>query len=140
VIARLRRLRWLPLLLTVLSPAVGGEVLPLLHPCPVEQSWSTGSEAPTAERTAIDDRHAHHAPPASTDEPTEPAHDHDATGGCSCLGSCHTPGVVTAPAAPVVALAVESSLPVVDRWVAVESVSSARLSELLPPKTAPPIA
>jgi len=138
VIASLRRLRWLPALLTLLSPAVGGEVLPLLHPCPVESPWLAGDGHDAA---ATEDVHAgHHAGATATKTPPAPSHDHDANGSCSCLGSCHAPGLLEVPRAPLldVAVGAEQARPL--PWRAIESAVAAQVADRLPPKTAPPIA
>jgi hypothetical protein len=139
VIAALRRLRWLPAFLTLLSPGVGGDVLPLLHPCPVEQPWlATETAGEAAESQAGD--HAHHGDDTPAGDRSAPSHDHGDTGSCSCLGSCHAPGLVAVPRAPVLDVAVESTAPDTRRWWSVERAGAPRLAELLPPKTAPPIA
>lgn len=109
-----RRLRWLAAALLLASPAVGGQVLPLLHPCEAQQEHAHGS-------------HGGH-------QSADPS---DAQ--CTCIGSCATPPALSAPVAQVVA----SSAPVRPataspvRPATVEPAPAPPL-RYLPPPTAPP--
>lgn len=127
---------WLATLLLIASPAVGGQVLSALHPCPVEAPWlDTGAGAPEGHGSEHAG-HAHHAPDAEPEgEPGHGSHD------CSCLGSCTTPALVRPDDAPVARLAAAPT-PVVRRAVSRTGVAfpADRPHDLLPPQTAPPIA
>lgn len=117
--ARFLRSPWLAALLLVLSPGATGVVLPLLHPCPVEQGGAHGEHG------------SQHAP-ASSDAGHE--------GGCTCVGSCHVPALVTTPRVatrPVAATAALDGRPPA-RPRSVSTVPD-RPSDLLPPPTAPPL-
>lgn len=124
----LRRSRWLAALLLIASPAVGGQVLPAIHPCPV----ATGlPDAP-------DDHQDHNAGLLSADQGDHSGSGHQAD--CTCIGNCQpTPGQVAPGSAPVVRAAtylVDTSVPPLLR----PEPPIARPIDRLPPTTAPPLA
>lgn len=129
MITLLRRARWNAALLLAFSPALGGAVLPLLHPCEGEAS---SLQSVAAASDASDAAHAHHG--------TAPSHSHDDDAPCTCVGPCHTavalelapPSVGSAPAV--------TRLPTLVGWPRVEAATAYLPADLLPPKTAPPIA
>ena len=118
MVARFRALRWLAALLLIASPAVGGQLLPVLHPCAVQ-----GAEA---------DPHAGHG--AGHEQAPDGAQ-------CTCIGSCHAPAVV-APPQQVAFAATAVATPIgLLRVTAVDRVPVAsRPIDRLPPPTAPPVA
>lgn len=124
----LRRSRLLAGLLFVASPAMGGTLLPAIHPCPVDAPWL-----------------AHLAPAG-----TAGGHHHHATHGdapagkqqhqtCHCIGSWSAGTAVAPPAqghiTRLATVAVQVLLPGHD-----SSLELAPRSALLPPATAPPLA
>lgn len=123
MIARLRT-PWLAALLLLASPALGGLVMPVLHPCQAEAS-GTGTSA----------GHHGHGDHGSQGE-------QDGTGGqqCTCVGSCHVPAL---DAAPRVHAPVAVFVPTADHEPRVTPRTAARLPrqplDLLPPTTAPPL-
>lgn len=139
MIALLRRCRWLATLLLIASPAIGGQVLPLLHPCPVELPWVAAAEQGAAPAPVAADPHAHHGHGAPAEPVPAPAgHEHGADQ-CSCIGSCHTPAVLALPAIQI-AFGAETTVPVGTDWPVIEATGIAtRAVDLLPPKTAPPL-
>lgn len=124
MIARLRT-PWLAALLLLASPALGGLVLPVVHPC----------EATADGTMAAGGHHAHGGHGAAGDEGSsgDPQ--------CTCVGSCHVPALDLAPRieAPVAVI-----LPVIGHRPRITPRTAARLIrsplELLPPPTAPPLA
>lgn len=110
----------LSLLLLVVSPAVGGTVLPVLHPCPVDAPW----QAQVSEHAG---HHDHHQAPASD----RTSHD------CTCISNCSA-----GPAAPVLAqsdrLAFQAGTIALAPSGADARLVLAPITELLPPATAPP--
>jgi hypothetical protein len=130
VIRSLRQLRWLAAALLIASPAVGGQALALLHPCPATGSTSVAAAPASAAQAA---EHHHDASPAA------PSHHHDASQSCTCLGSCHTPAITAAPTS-VVASVVPVAAPQQPSWPLVEAGSPvAAAADRLPPTTAPPL-
>jgi hypothetical protein len=119
MVARFRTLRWLAALLLIASPAVGGQLMPLLHPCAVESA-------------ATDSHHGHGGD-----------HQQQAPDGaqCSCIGSCQAPAVVTPPATTTLT-SVVGTLPVgLPRITDRRNVTTvSRPIDRLPPPTAPPVA
>lgn len=120
----LRRSRMLGLLLFAASPAIGGTVLPAIHPCPVDAPWLAQHRA-----DADAGHHGSHDAPAS--------HSHGET--CQCIGSWLSSSAVTPPQSPVVVRQILTlfSPP------AIRSQDSSLLLDppaaLLPPATAPPL-
>lgn len=115
----------LALLLFAASPAIGGTVLPAVHPCPVDMPWlghGTGSGA-----------HAGHGQDA--DQPSrQPEHT-----SCSCIGICLTATAVVPPRAPQLG---RPGLILFAPVLVSTTDSSLELSPratLLPPATAPPL-
>lgn len=123
----LRRLRapWLALLLLVLSPPVGGQLLPLLHPCEAQAAGHVHGAAPD---------HAAHGAPAGHDQP----HGESA---CTCIGACQAPAVLGSPTTAVASIV---PVGVVDTPSAVSPLTAVTLAsrplDRLPPTTAPPLA
>jgi len=120
---RFRRLRWFAACLLVLSPPVGGILLPALDPCPIDLPWlaQTGSS------------HQHDHSGAGSQSPSG----HHSV--CHCVGTCAgAGGLVAAPAqpgTPHVALEAHEARP--HRFAAAVQVAKPRF--LLPPATAPPL-
>jgi len=129
---RLRASRLAPLLLLLLSPALGGWAGAVLHPCPVDSPWLADSAHGTPAGSA-DQHHgtAQHGSPADADTHQGP---------CSCPGSC-SPGSIAAPVAAAGHRLIQSDL------AAGPIPGSARDFNVipwppyrLPPATAPPLA
>jgi hypothetical protein len=132
MIAALRRMRWVTLLLLIASPAIGGQVLPLLHPCEAQVERVIEGDQALASH---DHGHSQHAP-----APTE-SHSEHGDQGCQCIGACHTPAVLAAPASAE--LAVLAVLPPELRRAEAPEADAPPASILLdrlPPSTAPPLA
>lgn len=117
--------RWLAALLLFASPAISGQLAPLLHPCTAIESGVAGHHG----------GHAGHGDPGATTEDSETGHEI-----CTCLGACNTAAADTAvplatiapqhvPAPRVAPRVVRS-----DAWLVVD-----RPLDLLPPPTAPPL-
>jgi hypothetical protein len=118
MMARLRTLRWLAALLLLASPALGGQAMPLLHPCEV-----AGSHA---------DPHAGHGS----------GHEQVPDGAqCSCIGSCQAPGFIAGPQSAIVVATLGAS-PVAPLRVSrvLTIIAAQRPIDRLPPPTAPPLA
>ena len=119
MLQQLRHLRFLTGLALAASPAVGGIVLPVVHPCPVEQGGG--------------DVGAHHAPPGGE----SPGHTHES---CTCIGSCHAPAVTTMVQTRATVAAVEREAPEPTRPVRQAHPPAAVVPlERHPPPTAPPL-
>lgn len=132
MMAALRRMRWVTLLLLIASPAIGGQVLPLLHPCEVQVERVVEGDPALAPH---DHGHGQHAP-----APTESHSGHEGDG-CQCIGACHTPALLAAPAAAE--LAVMAVLPPELRRAEAPQADTPPASivlDRLPPSTAPPLA
>ena len=120
------RLQWLAALLLVASPAIGGQLLAVLHPCPaMGQLVSAGENQ---------DDHGDH----SSSHTTAPEHDsHD---DCNCLGDCQAPAALRSAVEPrIVAFVVA---PASMHRVALDNAEFPVTTPphyLLPPKTAPPL-
>jgi hypothetical protein len=112
--------RLFTLLLLLASPAVGGTVLPAVHPCPVDAPWTADADDPHA-------GHEGHDP-----APAPGSHD------CSCISSCATGPAFSPPLRPdrVLVAQVFFTRPAAPGSDASLIVASA--VELLPPSTAPP--
>ncbi len=126
-------LRLLASFLLLASPAVGGTVLPLAHPCPVDSPWLADSESG-------DSHHGHHGTATQPGDSTgELPSGHDSHTDCSCIGFCATPALLLAPqgvVALVAAVEVPSASP---QWTVVDAIEvRQQLLDLLPPTTAPP--
>lgn len=125
--------RLLASLLLLASPAVGGMVLPLAHPCPVDAPW-------LADAGATDSHHAHHGSVATPSGASESAPaGRDSHTDCSCIGICAAPAVLLVPqgvVALVAAVTVPSARP---QWPVSDATETRhQLLDLLPPTTAPP--
>lgn len=112
-------------MLLVASPAMGGLVLPMVHPCEVG-GGEHGHGAATPQGA-----HSGHAPIAPDDADN---------GHCTCVGSCHAPALGGVPAAREFshAFAVGTSVSVQLSPTTASGVASCPLDRL-PPTTAPPI-
>lgn len=84
--------------------------------------------------------HAHQDAHAAAPAETPPADTHQHSGPCDCLGSCHTPALLTSPQALIVAVAVEARPALRAAWPTIESSVPSRPVDRLPPQTAPPSA
>lgn len=118
MVARFRTLRWLAALLLIASPAVGGQLMPLLHPCAVASA-------------ATDPHHGHGADHEQAPDGAQ----------CTCIGSCQAPAVVGSPSAVILSAEVEAqpiSEPRINDGGDVPTIS--RPIDRLPPPTAPPVA
>jgi hypothetical protein len=118
------RSRLASFLLLLASPAVGGTVMPVAHPCLVDAPW-------LAQTPEAGGGHQGHHQAQSPDQS-----DHT----CTCPSACAAATVVAAPA--VSASVGLPEAPVRSRFTELEvSAPWARsLLERLPPSTAPPIA
>jgi hypothetical protein len=120
----LRRSRLLAALLFAASPAIGGTVLPAVHPCPVDMPWL----APDAGTASHGDHHQGRP---------EPDAQHHET--CNCIGSWNS-GSAIAPPEPArvsaTGLVVYSPVQIV---AADSSLALSPPATLLPPATAPPL-
>jgi hypothetical protein len=117
----LRRLRWLFAFMLVASPAIGGQVLPAMHPCGVALEHAG----------AHDGDHAGHGA-SHTTAPTDGAH-------CICVGDCAPVAPATAPVAVEVA-ALDSGTPAPQVSITLRAPTPPASPPLLrlPPTTAPP--
>ena len=129
MIAFLRRCLTVRAVLLLASPALGGTLLPAIHPCPVDMPWLAAPPAP-ADHGGHAGHHAggtHHAPATGHHGET-----------CHCIGSCLVGPAVAAPAARSLEV-VGELLPVTHLWPAHDaSLDLAPVASLLPPSTAPP--
>jgi len=127
VTARRRYRQWLAALLLAASPAAGGQLVALLHPCPV-------AAGPRPVAVTAHQEHDHSATPAG------PTHDHDEEQDCTCVGSCNAPALTAVP--PVHIATVDRLTPTGrPTWNIVEALDPvAAAIDRLPPKTAPPLA
>lgn len=118
------RSRLLAVVLLLASPGAGGMVLPVLHPCPVDQPWAVAAGAMEGHGQT----HAHH----HGGDGSRPEHRH-----CQCIGACEDAAMRGAES-PLEEFAF--LLPVVR--VTGADPGSATLApaprNLLPPSTAPP--
>lgn len=121
---RLLRTPWLAAVLLLASPALGGLVLPVLHPCQAEQA----TEQMPAGHHGQSGHGGHHD------------QDHSGTPQCTCVGSCHVPAL---DAAPRITGPVAVITPVTAHRPQLSPSTQAPLIrvplDLLPPYTAPPI-
>lgn len=111
-------LRWLAAFLLIASPAMGGQLLPLVHPCAAEAAEYGSHEGHGA---------GHEQAPEGAP--------------CSCLGSCQATAMVVVPQAQIIAAVV----PVLRAHDTIAPVGVVvhrldRPIDRLPPPTAPPIA
>ena len=121
----LRRCRALALTLLLATPGLGGTVLSVAHPCPVDMPWLAGAE------------HSTHA--------TQPSHGHGDTpasssNSCSCVGLCQGGTAVLLPATAHAAVT-----PATTGWTTSTSAPDTNPpaehgSHRQPPATAPPLA
>lgn len=111
---------WIALLQLLLSPAVGGTLLPFLHPCPVDSPW-------VAQEQSID-HSGHH----------QGGGGHDAGQPCTCPGKGSVPSLAAAPTAAIVAIVYPA--PRHEPWAVVEHPAAGVVVDLLPEATAPPLA
>ena len=121
----LRRSRLLAVLLFAASPAIGGTVLPAVHPCPVDMPWL----APDAGAASHGDHHQ--GQPGPADAP------HHET--CNCIGSWNSGSAIAPPEPARVSaprLVVYSPVPF---CAADSSLELSPPATLLPPATAPPL-
>lgn len=124
-----RRLsRWLAVLLLAISPAVAGQVLPVLLPCAIEMPWLATAQAGGHHGGG---HHGGHTAPQQQ-APT------DGTC-CTCIGCFATATLPTPPVPPVSAVAVD--VPRHGDWPLIEAVQPRHpVIDRLPPSTAPPLA
>lgn len=139
MISARRPLRGLSAFLLLLSPGVGGQALALLHPCPAAVQAVAPVADPAAEMAAMA-HHGHAMADAAPEAPASPVDGHQHAGTCDCLGSCHTPALVDAPRALILAVAFDGIPAVRAPWPAIESAVPSRPVDRLPPPTAPPSA
>jgi hypothetical protein len=122
--ALLRRSRLITGLLFAASPAIGGTVLPAVHPCPVDAPWLARHAA-----GAHAGHHGGHDAPADT-------HHNDT---CHCIGSWLSGAAVAPPHSPAT---VRQILTLFSPPAIRTRDSSLQLdppAALLPPATAPPL-
>lgn len=111
--------RLLAAAMLVASPAIGGQVLPLLHPCPVAEDGTSHG-------------HGGHDQHGSADQDAQ----------CICIGSCNTTATVAAPEGVTIAFRPAAPRDAVGVPVVSQGLESGHQLplELLPPPTAPPLA
>ena len=124
----MRRSRLLAALLFAASPAAGGTLLPVIHPCPVDTPWLVEHGAPP--------EHAgHHAGHHAAGQDAAPGHHHR---DCHCIGHSLAGLAVLVPAtgpASVAPLVITAHV----AWPTQDaSLELAPAAALLPPSTAPP--
>ena len=113
----LRHSRAMALAMVLLAPGISGTAVQLLHACP-------------AEALVADADRQHGSSHSETD-----GH----SGGCECIGFCHSACAVAMGKAPVsLAVVVQPNPPVLPSSVG-GFAPAARLFHLLPPATAPPL-
>jgi hypothetical protein len=130
-------LRWarrhVAALLLIASPAIGGQLLPLAHPCPVEAPW-------VGDAGTVDPHAGHGHAPHDTTAPSTPSEQH-AHADCTCIGACATPLALDTPRSPIAVMAAFFAPQTARPWVPVERIDGAlRPLDRLPPQTAPPLA
>lgn len=126
----LSRLRtpWFAALLLLTSPALGGQVVPLVHPCPAEGSGHQHQHQPDTPQIG----HGHHDGSAETATP-------DPAPSCTCIGSCSTSASLEPPVAgPVLASDMQAAPLAAAVGPETASVCILLPLDLLPPPTAPP--
>jgi hypothetical protein len=118
--------RWFAALLLFASPAIGGQVAPLLHPCEALTSEVAGHHGDHGD-------HGHHTTPAS-------GADTD-TNVCTCVGACTTAVADTAIPRATIAAQHSPEPSVAPRVLRNDACLVVyRPLDLLPPPTAPPLA
>jgi hypothetical protein len=121
---RFRTVRWVFALMLIASPAIGGQVAPLIHPCEVAEGAShhgSGSDA---------DHGEHHSAPADAPDTQ-----------CSCIGACFAPALPAPPASVVTTAAWQLPAPSAPRISATPELPPFDPPLLrLPPATPPPTA
>lgn len=124
----LSRLRtpWFAALLLLASPAFGGQVMPVLHPCPAEGSGH--HHQPDTPQVG----HGHHDGGAES-ATADPA------ASCTCIGSCSPSASLEPPVAgPLLAADVLAGQSPAVVGPQTASVCCLLPLDLLPPATAPP--
>jgi hypothetical protein len=120
------RSRLASLLLFLASPAVGGTVLPVAHPCPVDAPW-------LAQQGTGHEGHAgHHQSPAPQG--------HTTSHSCTCPSACTVGLGLLAPAAAGTVSFLADPIQIVPAFVELTAPWTPSYLERLPPSTAPPIA
>jgi hypothetical protein len=121
---RLRSLHWVLALMLFASPAIGGQVAPLLHPCEVAEEVSHHGAGGDAGHGG------HHSVPGE-----------ESDGQCSCIGDCAAPGHPAAPTSVVSVSAWRAPVGTAPRVVATPDLPPSDPPLLrLPPATPPPAA
>ncbi len=121
------RSRLASFLLLLASPAMGGTVLPLAHPCPVDAPWL--APAPGADGQ---DHSGHHQPSQT------PA---DQSGhSCTCPGTGAAGISAAVPAVSGTVLLADAPVLALPASAGSDACWTRALLDLLPPSTAPPIA
>jgi hypothetical protein len=121
--------RWFAALLLFASPAIGGQVAPLLHPCEALTSEVAGHHGDHGDHGD----HGHHTTPAS-------GADTD-TNVCTCVGACTTAVADTAIPRATIAAQHSPEPSVAPRVLRNDACLVVyRPLDLLPPPTAPPLA
>ena len=123
MLSALRRSRILALLLFAASPAVGGTVLPAIHPCPVDAPW-LARHAPSGHAG-----HQGHGSPVGTH--------HNET--CHCIGSWLSGAALIPPRAPVTVTQLLTLFAPPEIFPGDSSLRLDPPAALLPPATAPPL-
>jgi hypothetical protein len=113
-----RSRRLVALLLLLLTPALGGWAVKTAHSCPTALGADLHAQPEPG----------HHGLPAHGGHGAE----------CHCIGSCHTPPAVIPPAPAPLGVAVAEPAPAPVRAHGALPVPASRLSDFLPPSTAPP--
>lgn len=114
--------RLVALLLVLISPAVGGTLLPFLHPCPVDAPWLAQEQE---SGHSSQHQQGHHG-----------GGGHEAGQPCTCPGSGSIPSLTPAPVSSIAAII--QPPPRHTPWVVVEDRTGGVVLDLLPESTAPP--
>jgi hypothetical protein len=122
VLAMVRRSRLIAGLLFAASPAIGGTVLPAIHPCPVDAPWLARHSA-----GAHTGHHGGHDAPAGRGET------------CHCIGSWLTGAAFAPPQSPVTVRQILTLFSPPAIHSADSSLELEPPAALLPPATAPPL-
>lgn len=129
MIRRPRMVRWLAALLLIASPAFGGQLLAVAHPCPVAAAIPVSAQPADAE--AAD--HQHHDTDQGAQDHSGPEH-----GDCACIGTCQAALGQLASPNPVVIAVVTPQVAAAPLGGSYAAPPIGVPLDRLPPKTAPP--
>ena len=131
------RSRLTSLLLLLASPAMGGTILPLAHPCPVDAPWlaPSGSDPVHLREDGPNpaDEHAGHHPSGAPDGQTT-------SHSCTCPGACTVGLGLSVPSATGTSAFAGVPVQVFQPFIEHAAPWTPSVLDRLPPSTAPPIA